>query len=243
MQVTPVSSSLRIKTIALAIALISLGAPQVVQAGDETITAAGSRVGSVDASKPPVSDVAPSSALQVLPVVHVMNFERVSPTLLRGGAPSVQALRELKAAGVKTIVNLRGGGAASKKEESAAKEIGLDYYNIPMGYTDPNLAKVSSVLDIMRDPARQPVYLHCMHGADRTGMMVGIHRVLSDGWQFDKAYSEMRSHHFKPFLIPMRKTVQAFASGKYAYAERQGISIAGVSSKQGNTKLAADKPL
>ncbi len=152
-------------------------------------------------------------------------------------------MQELKDSGVKTIVNLRGEGGASKKEELAAKAIGLDYYNIPMGYSDPNLAKVSSVLDILRDPAKQPVYIHCMHGADRTGMMVGIHRVLSDGWQFDKAYTEMRGHHFKPFLIPMRKTVQAFANGKYTYVERQGVSIAGVTVKPASTSIAADKPL
>ncbi len=112
-----------------------------------------------------------------------------------------------------------------------------------MGYADPNLSKVSSVLDIMRDPAKQPVYVHCMHGADRTGMMVGIHRILSDGWKYDKVYTEMRGHHFKPFLIPMRRTVQAFANGKYTYVERQGVSIAGVVPKATSTKFAADKPL
>ncbi|MBX9948565.1 MAG: tyrosine-protein phosphatase [Candidatus Obscuribacterales bacterium] len=230
MQATSASSSLRFKSFALAIVLSSLSAPQVVQAADATVVAAKS-----------ASSIG-TTAAEAVPAIHVMNFERVSPTLMRGGAPSFQALKELKAAGVKTIVNLRGVGGASKKEERAAKEIGLDYYNIPMGYSDPNLAKVSSVLDIMRDPAKQPVYLHCMQGADRTGMMVGIHRILADGWQFDKAYSEMRSHHFKPFLIPMRRTVQAFANGRYTYVERQGVSIAGVSAKP-NAKIAAEKPL
>lgn len=232
MQVTSASLSLRFKSFALAIALSSLSAPQVVLAADDPIVA----------SKPAASISASANASEIVPPIHVINFERVSPTLMRGGAPSVQALKELKSAGVKTIVNLRGDGGASKREERAAKEIGLDYYNIPMGYADPNLAKVSSVLDIMRDPAKQPVYLHCMHGADRTGMMVGIHRILSDGWQFDKAYSEMRTHHFKPFLIPMRRTVQAFASGRYTYVERQGVSIAGVSGKP-NAKVTLEKPL
>lgn len=236
MQVTSASLSLRFKSFALAIALSSLSAPQVVLAADEPVVSAKPAV-SVSASVG-----ASTTASEIVPAVHVMNFERVSPTLMRGGAPSFQALKELKAAGVKTVVNLRGDGGASKKEERAAKEIGLDYYNIPMGYSDPNLAKVSTVLDIMRDPAKQPVYLHCMHGADRTGMMVGIHRILSDGWQFDKAYSEMRTHHFKPFLIPMRRTVQAFANGRYTYVERQGVSIAGVSGKP-NAKVAVEKPL
>jgi protein tyrosine/serine phosphatase len=229
MRVTPASALLKRNCVALAIAFAALAPPMVQAADIETISSAQTSV--------------QAPAVQTVPAVHVGNFERVSANLMRGGAPSAQALKELKAAGVKTIVNLRGGGAASKKEERAAKEIGLDYYNIPMGYSDPNLTKVSSVLDIIRDPAKQPVYVHCLQGADRTGMIVGIHRVLSDGWQFDQAYTEMRGHHFKPFLIPMRKTVQAFANGKYTYVERQGISIAGVGAKPISTKLATEKPL
>lgn len=256
MQAISASFSSRAKTFALAIVLAAVGAPFVapnmVQAADDNdgsvkpaiavshAPASGISSASADSS---VAEVSHARTVDAVPVVHVINFERVSPTLLRGGAPSVQALKELKACGVKTVVNLRGDGGASKKEELAAKEIGLDYYNIPMGYADPNLAKVSSVLDIMRDPAKQPVYLHCMQGADRTGMMVGIHRVLSDGWQFDRAYSEMRHHHFKPFLIPMRRAVQAFADGRYTYVERQGVSIAGVAAKPTGAKIAADKPL
>jgi len=215
MQVIPVEFSLKRKCVTLAIALAAGLAPQMVQASD----------------------------VQVTPAVHVSNFEQVSPGLMRGGAPSLQALKELKAAGVKTIVNLRGQGAASKKEERIAKEIGLEYYNVPMGYSEPNLAKVSSVLDIIRDQAKQPVYIHCLQGADRTGMIVGINRVLADGWKFDQAYSEMRGHHFKPFLIPMRRTVQAFASGKYTYVERQGITIAGASGKSSDSSLITEKPL
>lgn len=229
MRVNPASFLVKRNFVALAIAL-TVCAPQMVQAADVETMAS-------------VQMPARASSVQTAPAIHVKNFECVSANLMRGGAPSVKALEELKAAGVKTIVNLRGGGAASKKEERAAKAIGLDYYNIPMGYAEPNLTKVSSVLDIIRDPAKQPVYIHCLQGADRTGMIVGIHRVLSDGWQFDKAYTEMRGHHFKPFLVPMRRTVQAFANGKYTYVERQGVSIAGVTGKPNSTKIATDKPL
>ena len=247
MRVTPASSFLNHRCFALALAIVLNGvflAPNMVLASEPAAA--------LDTHNMAVPAVAhtgievqakPSSTVAGLPVIHVGNFERVSSTLMRGGAPSAKALKELKDAGVKTILNLRGDGAASRKEERSAKEIGLDYYNIPMGYTEPSLTKVSSILDIIRDPQKQPVYVHCLQGADRTGMIVGIHRVLSDGWQFDQVYSEMRGHHFKPFLIPMRKTVQAFASGKYTYVERQGVSIAGVASKAQTAKVAVDKSL
>lgn len=182
----------------------------------------------------------PVASLPPVPVVHVGNFERVSAKLYRGGAPSATALKELKAAGVKTIVNLRYPGGASAKEEVNAKNIGLEYFNVPMGYTEPNTKKVSSVLDILHDPTKQPVYIHCMQGADRTGMICGIERIIGDNWEYDKVYSEMRGHKFKPFLIPMRRYVQAFATGKYVYTERHGISIAGVNNKP-VPQLASDK--
>lgn len=235
MQVNPAEVLLKRKCLALAIAITASLSPQMVQA-------AGSEAKSIVETVPAVQPM-PAAQLIPAPVIHVSNFERVSPTLMRGGAPSSEALQELKAAGVKTIVNLRGEGAASQKEARQAREIGLEYYNVPMGFSEPNLAKVSSVLDIIRDQSKQPVYIHCLQGADRTGMIVGINRVLQDGWKFDRAYSEMRGHHFKPFLIPMRKTVQAFASGKYTYVERQGITIAGVSSKPSGTRLATEKSL
>lgn len=238
MRVTSASSLLKRNCVALAVAF-SVFAPHMVQAAD---IASVPQVQTTPAAQS-ASVVQNASVLNGAPKVHVINFEQVSPSLMRGGAPSAQALKELKEAGVKTIVNLRGSGGASKKEEKAAKAIGLDYYNIPMGYADPNLSKVSSVLDIMRDPAKQPVYVHCMQGADRTGMMVGIHRILSDGWKYDKVYTEMRGHHFKPFLIPMRRTVQAFANGKYTYVEKQGVSIAGVVPKATSAKIGSEKPL
>lgn len=240
MQVTPASSFLNHKCFALALAIqlsVLFLAPNMVQAAEPDVQ---------KAATPEVAHAGietHAKANSSFPIIHVGNFEQVSPTLLRGGAPNARALKELKAAGVKTILNLRGDGSASRKEERSAKEIGLDYYNIPMGYSEPSLTKVSSILDIIRDPQKQPVYVHCLQGADRTGMIVGIHRVLSDGWQFDQVYSEMRGHHFKPFLIPMRRTVQAFASGKYTYVERQGVSIAGVSTKPHPAKMAADKSL
>jgi len=237
MQATTASYSQKqgFASIALAVALFL--APQMVQAAETQAELAG-----VDVHKVAKAHVAPAQA-EPFPIIHVGNFERVSSTLMRGAAPSAQALKRLKDAGVKTIVNLRGEGAGSQKEERAARAVGLDYYNIPMGFTEPNLSKVSSVLDIIRDPQKQPVYVHCLQGADRTGMIVGIHRVLSDGWEFDKAYSEMRGHHFKAFLIPMRRTVQAFANGRYTYVERQGVSIAGVTSKPASARIATDKAL
>jgi protein tyrosine/serine phosphatase len=46
-------------------------------------------------------------------------------------------------------------------------------------------------LRIAADPARAPVFLHCQHGADRTGYLVAMYRVVVEGWDRERAIAEM----------------------------------------------------
>ena len=46
-------------------------------------------------------------------------------------------------------------------------------------------------LKIVTDPKRTPVFVHCQHRADRTGMMCAIYRIAVCGWTKDEAIREM----------------------------------------------------
>jgi hypothetical protein len=39
------------------------------------------------------------------------------------------------------------------------------------------------------------------------GALVAVFRVIHDHWSFNQAYSEMRSHHFKPWLASLKRMV------------------------------------
>jgi len=52
--------------------------------------------------------------------------------------------------------------------------------------------------------------IHCTHGQDRTGYIVGRFRVLSQGWTKDRAYAEMRAHGFHPELLGLYEAWRAF---------------------------------
>ncbi len=140
-------------------------------------------------------------------VVEIPNFQVVSNELWRGSAPSEADLALLAKRGLKTVVNLRKPGASTTKEEAVAKKLGLKYVHIPMGFGTPSPKSINQFLAVVTNPVNQPVYVHCRQGADRTGAVVGIYRMLVQGWSFDKTYSEMRTHHFKPWLLTMKHTV------------------------------------
>ncbi len=140
-------------------------------------------------------------------VRSVDNFQVVSKALWRGAAPSEKGMHELARGGVKTVVDLRMSRGASAKESALAGRLGINYVHLPMGYLTPSVEKVNQFLRIVMNPQNQPVYVHCAQGADRTGTLVGIYRMLVQGWSFDRVYEEMRGHHFKPWLLGLKHTV------------------------------------
>ncbi|MBX9876999.1 MAG: tyrosine-protein phosphatase [Candidatus Obscuribacterales bacterium] len=150
----------------------------------------------------------------------ISNFENFAPNLYRGSQPSFEALKELRAKGVKTIINLRLDREEAAQEKAWCAKHGINYVGMPMGFKTPKQKEVLSFLGIVTDPKMQPVYLHCRYGSDRTGTMVGLYRVIVQNWSFDKAYAEMRKHHFKPFLSALKHSVRDYSLSKPADKEQ-----------------------
>jgi hypothetical protein len=125
--------------------------------------------------------------------VHgIPNFAIVDPGVYRGGQPDTDGWKYLKSLGVKTV----------------AKELGMAVVDVsgpPSDYTDfykaprPEMMRLAVVT--LEDENLRPVYVHCLHGQDRTGLAVGIFRVLHDRYSKSDAYKEMLDHHFHPWLL------------------------------------------
>ena len=114
------------------------------------------------------------------------NFHRVSGGLYRGAQPTADGMRNLKAMGVRTIVNLRH--LHSGPDKSALK--GLAYERLYVNPLFPRDKDVVRFLQIATDPARQPVFVHCRYGADRAGLMCAAYRVVAEGWTKKQAIAE-----------------------------------------------------
>jgi protein tyrosine phosphatase (PTP) superfamily phosphohydrolase (DUF442 family) len=145
---------------------------------------------------------------EILKDISIANFEQVNETILRGAAPSDQNLRLLAKSGIKTVVDLRKPGSGVKHESDVARELGMNYIHIPLGFTSPDVSEMKRILGILNQSSTQPVFVHCRQGADRTGMTIGMYRRIHDKWEFNKTYGEMRKHHFKPLFRGMKTAVK-----------------------------------
>lgn len=128
-------------------------------------------------------------AAPVPDVPGLPNLFRVDGGLYRGAQPEVEGYGGLRSLGVRTVVNLRSGDDA---ECAACARNGLEYVNIPCHAFNAEQEKAVAFLRVAADPARRPVFVHCKHGADRTGMMVALYRVVVQGWSKEEAIREMK---------------------------------------------------
>jgi len=133
-------------------------------------------------------------AKPVTPAIDTLpNLHRVSDVLYRGAQPtSPEGFRQLKAMGINTVVNLRSFTSGRKETTDA----GLAYESIYMKAWHPEDEDVVQFVRIVTDPARQPVFVHCQHGSDRTGTMCAVYRVVVQGWDKEAAIREMTEGGF-----------------------------------------------
>ena len=126
----------------------------------------------------------------------VPNLHRVTPLIYRSAQPSAEGFHNLAKIGVKTVINLR----RTVDDSPLAVGTGLALIHIKITtrhVTDENGAKIAQALRALRDAqSTGPVLLHCTHGADRTGMIAALWRMLYQGWSRDQALEELQQGGF-----------------------------------------------
>jgi protein tyrosine/serine phosphatase len=144
------------------------------------------------------------------------NFHAVNPYLLRGGEPSIHGLKMLKDMGVESIVDLRAPTPQALAEKAQCEKLGIKYENLPMSSKPPTEKQVETFLSMVTKQEKiskdskqpHPLFVHCAHGSDRTGCMVGIFRVTHDHWSYPKTYLEMRKYYFGPQYRELAQAVK-----------------------------------
>jgi protein tyrosine/serine phosphatase len=145
--------------------------------------------------------------------VSIKNFGQMDERFFRGGQPKEQEYRELAALGIKTVIDLRDD--PKDYEKTNVEALGMRYVNIAMSDKDyPAAAKIDEFLKLVDDPSTGKFYVHCAGGRHRTGVMGAVYRFNHYGWDYDRAYAEMKKYDFYTRFGhgDMKKFVQDYAA-------------------------------
>ena len=134
-----------------------------------------------------------AQGIQKVTVPGVNNFWRVDNTVSTGGTITSRetAVPVLKKRGIRTVINL-AGGAEAEAERQAVEAAGMKYLLYPIDPMALDRAPVEDILKALNDRANFPIFIHSGAG-HRAAAALMIKRVMSDGWDVEKAGIEAAS--------------------------------------------------
>lgn len=105
-----------------------------------------------------------------------------------------QLERTIDALGIRTVLNLRGPNAGKDwydDEAAVCAAEGVELIDFPMSaQSRPNPDLLAGVIDTLQT-AEYPMLIHCSGGADRTGLISVIYRMLILGQPREEALAEL----------------------------------------------------
>ena len=154
--------------------------------------------------------------------IRIKNFGCINEKFYRGAQPSERDYAALASAGVKTIVDLQNDGEAN--EEGLVEAAGMKFFRIGMSDSSwPSPDKTAQFIKIVNNPANQPVFVHCHGGRHRSGAMTAIYRITHDGWDADRAYSEMQQYGFDSGVG--HGGLKDYVYDYYSHSNHKGIAV------------------
>lgn len=135
----------------------------------------------------------------------VPNFRQVDNTVYRGGQPTQQGWDYLiKNVGIQVDLKLNTDreGSDTYAESNGVWVIKSPITLVQQTVGEPDFLQMETDLIILNycHMHNIKVYVHCSHGQDRTGLIIGSYRDVVCDWPKDKAYAEMAQDGFHPTL-------------------------------------------
>lgn len=129
----------------------------------------------------------------------ITNFYKVSDNIYRGDRPTPDDLKDLQNRGIKTILDLEY--FYTDRYKISESKTNFKFLHVRMNPWDIDDADIVTALDILTDKNNYPIYVHCQHGSDRTGVVIAMYRIIVQGWIKDDALAEMKGGGYGFHLI------------------------------------------
>jgi protein tyrosine phosphatase (PTP) superfamily phosphohydrolase (DUF442 family) len=134
----------------------------------------------------------PANWAQKIEVAGIKNCFQVTTNLYRGAQPTAEGMAQLRALGIRTVINLR----AWHSDKDQAAGTGLKSVRCETEPWHGEEEDVVRFLKVVTDTNNLPAFVHCERGADRTGMMCAMYRIVVCGWTKEVAIAEMKDGGF-----------------------------------------------
>ena len=134
----------------------------------------------------------PANWAQPRTLPGVANFYEVSTNLYRGAQPTALGMAQLQTLGVRSVISLRSP-RLDRRELRGSGMKSLDLGMVPWRVTENQVVKF---LQAATDTNNLPAFVHCKYGADRTGLMCAMYRIVVCGWSKQEAIAEMKDGGF-----------------------------------------------
>ena len=136
---------------------------------------------------PAAAAVRPVQWAEPVEMEGVSNLHRISPTLYRSEQPTALGMKNLEKLGIRTVINLR----AFNDDKNEVKGTSLRTERVKILTWRIDDKHVIEVMRMLKKAENGPFLIHCQHGADRTGLMSAMYRVLEQGWTPEDALTEL----------------------------------------------------
>ena len=126
------------------------------------------------------------------PVATQYNLYQMSPTLYRSALPDSNAQPQLEKLQIATVINFLPESDSTWLKNPGVTQVQLPYRTNHVDDQDV----LAALRAIQTAQAKGPVLMHCKHGADRTGLMSAMYRVVVQDWSKEDALKEMTQGGF-----------------------------------------------
>jgi protein tyrosine phosphatase (PTP) superfamily phosphohydrolase (DUF442 family) len=120
---------------------------------------------------------------------------------------------------IRTILTLTAISTDDPKyvdQARVVRETGVDWRFVPIHGSYATVDQMAQAVEILADPARQPIFYHCVAGHHRSSQVQAAYRIAREGWSSGRAWQEVAA---LPWARPGtdledRRLIEAFASSK-----------------------------
>lgn len=134
----------------------------------------------------------PADWARKLEVPGVKNCYQATTNLYRGAQPTAEGMEHLQALGIKTVISLR----TLHPDQKMLAGTRLKRVRLKMEPWHSDEDETVLFLKAATDTNNLPAFVHCEHGADRTGAMCAMYRIVVCGWTKEQALDEMKNGGF-----------------------------------------------